>query len=412
MDGLYIKTLVLLHKEISNMNTLTRSLVISLIIAFLTACGGGGGSNGSPSGTAPDNTTAGSVIWDTKVTYAPINGSSAIATDGTIYVFTQNAYGVTGRLIALNPDGSKKWEFDVGADFVGSFSTPSIADDGTIYVGANNGLVAINPNGTGKWTYPVLSYANSPSIATDGTIYISESAGFLSAVNPDGSLKWTVSMGNNVNIFQDGIAIAPNGILYLSTDDDLVRSYTAAGVLRWTYNANRSGPNTPAITGDSGEIYVSYDDGFVVALDNSGVSKWTQDLGGNKTPALTFSSNNMIYAVSGDFLYKINPVDGAAIWSYNAGNNIRTTPAIGDDEVIYFADVNAKLFAVNAQGTIEWFSDSASLFATQGSPVIGDNGIIYYTTAAGRVRAVGSSSTKPNTGCAMFMCNARHTGRI
>jgi len=47
------------------------------------------------------------------------------------------------------PDGSLKWKFGTG-DWVRS--SPAIGEDGTIYVGSNDGyLYAINPVGTLKW---------------------------------------------------------------------------------------------------------------------------------------------------------------------------------------------------------------------------------------------------------------------
>ena len=35
----------------------------------------------------------------------------------------------------MNPDGTKKWEFDLGD---GTDSTPSIGRDGTIYIGSDD----------------------------------------------------------------------------------------------------------------------------------------------------------------------------------------------------------------------------------------------------------------------------------
>lgn len=68
--------------------------------------------------------------------------------------------------------GTKRWEFDIGGSVNGC--APAIAPDGTIYIGSNgNKLYAVNPDGTKKWEWDAgddLYF--SPSIGSDGTIYV------------------------------------------------------------------------------------------------------------------------------------------------------------------------------------------------------------------------------------------------
>ena len=72
--------------------------------------------------------------------------------DGTIYVGT-DPYGAAGNppvavetvFFAINPDGSRKWSFDMED---GAESSPAIGPDGTIYVGSYDGkLYAIRDEG-------------------------------------------------------------------------------------------------------------------------------------------------------------------------------------------------------------------------------------------------------------------------
>jgi len=62
-----------------------------------------------------------------------VTSSPAIATDGTVYIGSDDK-----KVYALNPDGSKKWEFVAGDQIK---SSPAIGTDGTIYVGSNEGKV-------------------------------------------------------------------------------------------------------------------------------------------------------------------------------------------------------------------------------------------------------------------------------
>ncbi len=127
-----------------------------------------------------------------------IGGSPAVGADGTIYV---NSFNPT--VYAINPDGTTKWTFTAGdccdADVP---SSPAIGADGTVYVGetllagleADGVMLAINPDGTLKWEAHHGRDPTSPSVGGDGTIYYGAYtdgiAGPLYALDPNGSLRW------------------------------------------------------------------------------------------------------------------------------------------------------------------------------------------------------------------------------
>ena len=77
----------------------------------------------------PDN---GLPLDDNVVTSPSIGG------DGTIYFGTWNRNDDTGKLYALDADGTERWNFTTGG---GIWSSPAIAEDGTIYFGSNDGNV-------------------------------------------------------------------------------------------------------------------------------------------------------------------------------------------------------------------------------------------------------------------------------
>ena len=65
------------------------------------------------------------------------------------------------------------------------YSSPVIADDGTIYVGSyDNNLYAINPDGTQQWEFLTGSNVkSSPALGTDGTLFVDSADGKLYAIN-------------------------------------------------------------------------------------------------------------------------------------------------------------------------------------------------------------------------------------
>ena len=118
----------------------------------------------------------------------PISPSStsspSIAPDGTIYVG-----GIDKQVHAIRPDGTQKWVYGVASVIYGS---AAIAQDGTVYIGhvdySTGTLVALNPTGGLRWSHPARGVRSSPAIAPDGTIYVGASNARLYAINPDGSL--------------------------------------------------------------------------------------------------------------------------------------------------------------------------------------------------------------------------------
>ena len=113
-------------------------------------------------------------------------------------------------------NGTLKWQYKTGDKI---YSSPAIASDGTIYVGSNDAyLYAVNPDGTLKWKYktdcPISG--SSPAIASDGTIYVGSGDAYLYAINPDGTLKWKYKTGNWI---YSSPAVASDGTIYVGSGD-------------------------------------------------------------------------------------------------------------------------------------------------------------------------------------------------
>ena len=118
----------------------------------------------------------GDKLWEFNAGFG-LSISPAIGADGTIYFGTGAEQQVSGKLYALNPDGTTKWTIDLAVQPIST--APAIGPDGTIYVGSEHGrLFAFEDEGTNgyiKWppftnssSKPIYS---SPAIGTDGTVY-------------------------------------------------------------------------------------------------------------------------------------------------------------------------------------------------------------------------------------------------
>jgi len=144
-----------------------------------------------------------------------IKGSPSIATDGTVYIGSYDHY-----LYALYPNnGTMKWRWYPG----GTEANPSIATDGTIYIGSDK-LYAINPNGTIRWQLNLGTNEyitqSSPAISADGTIYVGTNingtyAGDIIAVNPNGTEKWRKLIADEW--VRSSPAIGNDGTVYIGS---------------------------------------------------------------------------------------------------------------------------------------------------------------------------------------------------
>jgi len=113
------------------------------------------------------------------VANADIRSSPAIASDGTIYFGTGR-----DRLYAVNPEGTKKWEYDTS--HLSVMSSAAIGGDGTIYFSAQQKIIALSP-GSGKlWELDAGDDVSSPSIGPDGTIFVGSKDNKLYAIGPGG----------------------------------------------------------------------------------------------------------------------------------------------------------------------------------------------------------------------------------
>ena len=350
--------------------------------------------------------------------------SPAIAADGTIYIGSEN----NTAFHAINPDGTLKWAYTGITDNV--YSSASIGSDGTIYVGAkDNFLHAINPaDGSQKWKFdlgsggviPAVTGADviysTPAIANDGTIYIGTDLDKLFAVNPNGTQKWVFTTAT-FNI-RATAAIASNGLaVYIASDDDKLYALNPAdGSTLWSYNVGGDVEGHIAVDTD-GTIFVGVDEaaltGSVVAINPNGTLKWKSVNTGRvlSSPVL---NNGFVYFGTKDTnkLFSLNATTGIESWSYSVGGIINSTPAIGDDGKIYFGSFDDKLYCLNPDGTLNFginLSSPVTTFDLWSSPAI-RNGNLYIGSYDGNLYSVAI----PSTGLAtsnwpMFGKNLQHT---
>lgn len=157
---------------------------------------------------------------------AGFSGNPVLSADGTIYVA-----GLDAILIALNPDGTTRWETNLPEIPLGSLA---IGPQGIIYVTDSiGGLSAFSPDGNLLWNYPteVFGRPNHGSIvASNGTIYylLEDFRGdTLFALLPNGQLLWSMQPGTHgvdtsLRLSPDGQQIFVKNVVVNVTNGSLV----------------------------------------------------------------------------------------------------------------------------------------------------------------------------------------------
>lgn len=228
-----------------------------------------------------------------EATRCDVDGSPAVAADGTIWIGADGLYGIRpdgqviafvasahvfggpalgaggrvyfgaqdDRLRAVDTDGRLLWEFRTGDDID---STPAALPDGGVTFGSDDErLYALRPDGTLKFSVQTRGDVRAaPAVGADGTIYAASFDGTLYAAAPDGTVKFAYRAGGRI---LSSPVLDADGNIYFGSQADALHSVSPDGRERWTVAFAGDVDSTPAISSD-GTIYVGCDDGSLHAL--------------------------------------------------------------------------------------------------------------------------------------------------
>ena len=369
-----------------------------------------------PGGSLP--TVLGTEKWSYFVGYHITSGfysCPGIAEDGTIYVGegTDN-----GRLVALNPDGTLKWEFDVDVE---TRSAPSIDPSGNIYfVTWDDTLYSLKPDGTVNWKFKSLSHGNqSPSFGPDGTVYLPTNGTSLFAINSNGSKKWEFSTGSST---YQSPAIASDGTVYIHSNDHYLYAINPNGTEKWRFETSDldihwlyDEDSGPAI-GSDGTIYVGSTGGTLYAINPDGTQKWnfTPDL--VSTPIWSCSpvidADGVIYCSIKKYMFALNP-DGTEKW-HLSGEYYFSTPALGDNGALFVGTHNGRIAAINPDGTLNstFKTDTRDGYNWNNAAIaIAADGTIYAGADDGYLYAINSTCHGlMDSPWPKYQCDSKNTG--
>lgn len=314
----------------------------------------------------------GTLKWSADIYGGTTEGIPAIGSDGAIYFTTSGGVNQNGLLYCLNPDGSLRWTGNDASltHFWGVGTGLALEDDGTIYLcdSVGGALKAVNPDGTLKWSFPLGAGSwSSPAIADDGTIYVGQDDHVLFGLNPNGSEKWSVKLSEVASYYACSPAVGEDGILYFG-DWDRFYAITPLGQVAWSVEFGVT--SSPAI-GSDGTIYVGgYLDileghqSGLAAIEPTGSMKWffPVNVNGRVQSSPAVGNDGTIYFGSNEVnpecadgpeyddshVYALNP-DGSVKWKYRTGGFVVSSPAITSNGLLVVSSWDGNLYAFGGE---------------------------------------------------------------
>ena len=270
-----------------------------------------------------------------EVTSCPVIDAQGVIYIGADYFF------------AVYPNGTMKWKYD---SLIWTLMAPAIDENGVMYFGSiyfNSYLHAVyTNNGTLIWKYPIGNSQSSPTIGDDGIIYVGATDNWnVFAFYQNGTPKW--SFHANEKIYSSPTIGPDNTIYFGSWDHYLYALHQNNGTLKWKYDTGGGIRTSPCID-DDGIIYtVSATNGYLNAIYPNGTLKWRTFTNGGTSP--TIGPDGTIYC-GWTNLYAINPWNGSIKWTFDPGPG-RTiegaTPCTPSDGTIYFGTHIGNTMAAN-----------------------------------------------------------------
>jgi len=292
----------------------------------------------------------------------PLTSALTVGPHGDLYV------AAGSDLQAISSAGRLEWT----KTFTGNLGQPVASPAGDILVsGGGLGFSSVAPDGSVTWSETAHPLAMSqPAIGVDGTIYLGFRSNNFTALNSDGSLKWTsaVSVPNS----SANSAVESNGSVYVSSSQGTF-AYSTAGTSLW----HSSDATSNVVLGSTGLIYSGAD-----AFNPDGSIAHT-------LPALAGSSQNSVgadgteFRVRGEVSLETFSPTGVAGWAVRNSPTYFGEPGVAADGTVYIAQSGGNFFALNPTGDVKWLSNPT--FGA-GNPVIIQDGTIY----------TGSASLDPN----------------
>jgi len=310
----------------------------------------------------------------------PLSGAPAIDATGRIFIHLHD------KLVALEEkDGRAQvvWEYVTGSRAPGP---TVVAPDGTLRLHCSDGTLHCL-NFDGKQVYPPalvgepLGYA-APVADEDGNTWISAVDGGLIKVDAEGRTPKAGRYFRSRQKFDAG-GVIHRGVLYIGSEDGYLFAVELGdhkGKNLWDHAAEQGYTgwyihSSPAITAD-GNVVVAGRDEHVYGFAPNGKQLWKTPVPGQMLASPVIDRHGHVYVGVSQSRRGQQPhglllcMDGNSHkvrWQYDAAGPVESTPAIGDDDVIYFGDNTGTIHAIDFAGKPQWTAQVGAAVRSAGT---------------------------------------------
>jgi len=314
-----------------------------------------------------------------------ITSEPVISNNGTIYFSALTGGESGGALFAIHPDGYPKWFFSSGPTI---YTSPVLAKDETIYYPADK-LYILDLFGKEVWSKEAAGPI-SPVLAGDGTIYVG--SGNDNSVSAIAGTSGGIAIGHWPAFGHDPqrtsqhddsfVGIPP--VITVQPENKLIKSGETA-----TFTVSATGDPVLAyqwyqgVAGDKSNPVGGNDTSYTTPPLSSMTNYWVEveNTSGKDMSITVMASTGKEGEVK--WFYNTNPT-----WNKKEDGEIRGGVALAKDGTLYFGVDDARLFAMNPDGTLKWITkvqaytdqyDITNTISTS-TPTIGEDGTVYINT--------------------------------
>jgi hypothetical protein len=352
-------------------------------------------------------------------------------------------WGFSGQSLGAStepgpPAASSRWSPFPTVNQGATIASPSVADDGYVYVGGSGGLYAYAPDGSLAWSF--LSAAQSPALggfigspaivttgagakmivaATDGTATTASTVVGLTenGTKTGASVTWSYSLGLGAGIgFVGGPKVNTAGTrAYLAARNSTVYalSTTSSGAIAPLWSAAAGGAVTAAVGLNAAQdrVYVATSTGILRAYNaTTGAQFWTRTVSAGDVLTApifaTVAARDHVYTASGadNRVYATRDSGGSASadWNVNLAANAFSAPAVlvsGGQTFLYVATDTGAIHKIEDTGngrTIGWtYTPIAS--GIRSSLVLDSANALYAGNEAGTLMRIADAGATAST---------------
>jgi outer membrane protein assembly factor BamB len=239
------------------------------------------------------------------------------------------------------------WTYRTGSRI---YASPVVAPAGDILVGSlDQSLTAVTPEGSLRFRYSGTGkYYASAVVTPQGDVIAGSSDGSLVALAPDGQVRWEQKLSDAIDASP---VLSDDGRLYVAADG--LYAFDITGHLKWHYAVGAHIRSVPAVH-PQGLVVFGTPNGKLVALTREGQLAWEADVGANVDGGAAISDDGRILV--GNDLGQVLCFDatGKQLWRFATGDDVRATPAIAPDGTCVVGSYDRALYALAPDGSLKW----------------------------------------------------------